>query len=432
MDVFVASIFKHRFIRASSIVLAGSFLVSISNYLFNLVMGRMLEPAEFGEVASLMGLLVITSVPAVTLVRLMAKYTASFKAKAKIGLISGLFRSATRYGLIVGLLMLIIFWLLIPFFSWFFKIDKLPFLFFGLILPFSLVLAVGQGTLQGLQRFIPFSLTNLIVSLVKLVLATIFVLLGFSVPGVVAALVVGYAVSYFYSLSQVKPHLKVRQTKLEEATKSGVDRRDIIPYVKVIFWASLLLVLFLNVDIILAKHYLSSDLAGQYAALSITGKIIVYGSGAFVTVMFPMVSEAQASGDGKEKKLLKMSFLIITAVSGLILVLFALFPELAIKMLFGTKYLLVAPYLGWFGLAMLFGTLAQVLIHYFLATQAKGFLYPFVFIVAAQILLIVLFHANIFQITMVMLVSSFLMLLAMSAVYFIQAPGVRKHEYYIT
>ena len=46
-----------------------------------------------------------------------------------------------------------------------------------------------------------------------------------------------------------------------------------------------------NIDVILVKHYFSADEAGHYAALSQLGKIIIFGTGAIASVMFPLVVE---------------------------------------------------------------------------------------------------------------------------------------------
>jgi len=147
-------LFKSRFFQLGSVVLLGSFLVNILNYVFNLVMGRMLSPAEFGEVASLMGLAMIVGVPSASLTRLMAKYSADFKEKNKFNLIANLFRLVEKRSFQLGLLVIIIFLLLIPLLVWFLQIDLWPLVVFSLILPLSLLLAVNQGLLQGLQKFI--------------------------------------------------------------------------------------------------------------------------------------------------------------------------------------------------------------------------------------------------------------------------------------
>jgi len=418
----IKKIFQHNFIKASSIVLASSFTVNILNYVFSLTMGRMLEPSEFGEVASLIGLAAIIGVPSVAITIIMAQYTAGFKTKNEIGLIKSLFKLFTRYSLIAGLIILIIFWAAIPLMSSFLKIDEQPFLIFGLILPVSLVTAVNKGALQGLQKFIPFSLIGVVASIAKLALAIMFIMLGFSVAGVIAALLFSSLLSYLYSLIKIKPQLKIRSIRQVRQIESKMIRKELAPYASMTFLTLLLLALFSNADIILAKHYLSSELAGQYAALSIIGKIVLYGSGSFVAVMFPMVSASYANGDGKEKKLLKISFIITAAMSGFVLLLFAVMPGIAVKILFGAKYLMIASYLGWFGLAMFFNVLSQVLISYFMAIHIKKYLYPLALIVILQLVFVIFFHNTILQITMAMLASSFLMLLAMIIVYFYEQP----------
>ena len=72
-------------------------------------------------------------------------------------------------------------------------------------------------------------------------------------------------------------------------------------YFEMLKSAYLIIKNYTNIDVVLAKHYLSPYLAGQYSALSVTGKIIAYGSGAFITVMFPMVAASHINNDGKEK-----------------------------------------------------------------------------------------------------------------------------------
>jgi O-antigen/teichoic acid export membrane protein len=413
-------IFKHDFFKASSVVLAGAILANVLNYLFNLVMGRLLAPVEFGEVASLMGLAVVASVPSATLVRLMAKYTAGFRARDEFGAIRNLFKFIGYYSFVVGLAMFVIFLALVPSLSSFFQLEESPLFVFSLVFPVSLMLAVNQGMFQGLQQFFHFSVMAIIAAAGKLVLAVLFVKIGFSVSGVVGAYVAGSVVAYAYGLLKLSPQLKVQGGIGEEKISSKMNWQEILSSASVLFWASIFMVLFFNVDIVLAKHYLDPYLAGQYAALSIAGKIILYGPAAFVTVMFPMISSARANGNGEEKKILKMSFVIVAGVVVLVMLLFISLPELTIKLLFGDKYLSVVPYLGLFGLAMTFGTIAQVFINYFMAGGANRFLVPLGLVVFLQMLLIAFFHSSIWQITGDMLASSFLMLVAMVVTYYRQ------------
>lgn len=425
----ISPIFKNRFIKSSGIVLIGSLTANVLNYVFNLVMGRMLSPAEYGEAAALITLVMIVVVPSTTLTTLLAKYTAEYQAKNEQTLISRLFKFTTRYALLIGLGLLLVFWFLTPAVSSFLKAEKLPLIIFGLLLPITLISGASRGALQGLQKFVPFSLMSVIETCLKLGLSIVFVALGFSVTGVIMALVLGSIVSYFYSLFNLKPHLN--KDKLAEQINSRFPSmsKDTRSYLLVIFLATLFLAMFSNIDVILAKHYLPDFDAGQYAALAVIGRMITYGSTAMVTVMFPMASASHVNGDGKGTKLLTLTLGLIAAISIVILILFLALPELIVTILFGSKYLMVAPYLGLFGLVMLCVALSRALVNYFMAVHNNRFIYPFGILAVVQIVLIVLFHQNILQIIYSLLASSVLLLVSLAIIYLTQAKKSKLVHY---
>lgn len=411
------SIFDHYFIKASTIVVTGFFLVNVLNYLFNLIMVRMLDPIRFGEVATLSGLLMVLSVPATTLMRLMSKFVAELQSRQENYLIKPLFKLVSFYGWIVGIVMVIIFILSSSWWEKFLQIEKIPFLIFTLSLLFLSAVSITGGVLQGSQNFFYFSMASVIGVVIKIILSILLVKWGFSVAGVMVALVISSLGSYLYSRWQIRTYLTDKVLSNEEYLIKEITWIDIKSYVCITFFSSLLLMLFFNIDIILAKHYLTPELAGQYAALSIISKIIVYATGAFVSVMFPLVSAAKVSGDGREKGILRVSFLITLVVSVTILMVFVLLPNVMIKTLFGSNYLGISYYLYWFGLAMVFSSLSQVFINYFMAIHDRKYIYSVGAIVVFELVTIYFFHNNIKQIIIDVLSASLLMLIVMLVVY---------------
>ena len=73
----LVSKFNIGFITSSSIIFAGAFVVNVLNYVFTLVMSRMVGVAAFGEVTALFSLLLIVSVPAAALSMLMTREAAA-------------------------------------------------------------------------------------------------------------------------------------------------------------------------------------------------------------------------------------------------------------------------------------------------------------------------------------------------------------------
>lgn len=73
----LVSKFNIGFITSSSIIFAGAFVVNVLNYVFTLVISRLVGVAAFGEVTALFSLLLIVSVPAAALSMLMTREAAA-------------------------------------------------------------------------------------------------------------------------------------------------------------------------------------------------------------------------------------------------------------------------------------------------------------------------------------------------------------------
>ncbi|MEI6494909.1 MAG: oligosaccharide flippase family protein, partial [bacterium] len=348
----LAKLKDSRYFRSSSIILIGAFFVNFLSYLFAIIVGRLLGPVNYGEVASIFGLAAIIGVPAGTVSMFMTKRVAGLAAKGEHSRLHRLYNYVVKNTFLFSLILMIVYFLLMPLVAQFLRLEYLPLVIFGLVIPITFLLSINLGSLQGLQDFVPFSYSNFWGALSKLILAVIFIFFGWSVWGVILALVLSNVVSELYSLTVIKKKILVANDS--DDREIVITKRDILPYVSIAFWATLLLTVITNIDVILAKHYLPDELAGQYAALSVMGKIIIYGTGAFVTAMFPMVSASQSNGDGEGSKLLANSLMVVTALSGIAIVVFWFAPKLVISLLFGSKYFFAIPYLGLIGLAMFF------------------------------------------------------------------------------
>jgi O-antigen/teichoic acid export membrane protein len=195
-----------------------------------------------------------------------------------------------------------------------------------------------------------------------------------------------------------------------------------------VFLAALLVALVSNIDVILVKHFFEPGLAGEYAALSAIGKILIYVSSAFVTVMFAVVSESYASGPEYNRgtvksphtlKTFKNTLAYISVISLPAVLVFGFAPNMVVRIFFGATYIKIAPYLPIFSVAMFLLSLSIAFIYYFLATWNNSFLLPFVAGVLLQIVLISLNHSSIQNIVMSVLWSSIFLLIALAATHFL-------------
>ena len=186
-----------------------------------------------------------------------------------------------------------------------------------------------------------------------------------------------------------------------------------------VFLAALLVALISNIDVILAKHFFEPDLAGEYAALSAIGKILIYVASAFVTVMFAMVSESFAERKAHAEQTFKNTLVYIAALSLPAVLAFGLAPKIVVEIFFGSNYINIAPYLPIFSVAMFLFSLSIAFIHYFLAIRNNSFLLPFAAGALLQIVLISFHHKNIENVVASMLWSSIFLLVALVVNHFL-------------
>lgn len=386
-------------------MLIGSFLTSGLNYLFFLVVARLLTPAKLGEVVAILSLTFLISIPAEVLITILARHVAAAKAAKLRDSLSSLYRTGLVYSSIFGSGMWVLFLLASLFLSSALRIQPLPLMIFAFLLPVMLLAQLNRGILQGLAEFRAFALVPVVAAGFKLGLAVLAIKLGLSVAGVITAVVVGWGSAYFYGRDKLQSLL----ARLQPA--ASVPKLKIsVGYTGIVTVATLLSAAFVSLDMLLVKHYLSAYLAGLYAALVTGGKIISQSSFAFIDVMFPKVAAETATRKRGGQKALRSTLKIVAALGLFVTSLFWLWPELILRLLVGSQYLEGASFLGWFGVAALFTALSQVYINYFLAVQAKTFLVPLAGALVLRILLISLFHQSLFAVVLSVLASSVLLL----------------------
>jgi O-antigen/teichoic acid export membrane protein len=91
-----------------------------------------------------------------------------------------------------------------------------------------------------------------------------------------------------------------------------------------------------------------------------------------VTVMFPRVVRSLAEGKLPTRILAQTAAIILT-VSGTLSVLYFIFNDQLIDMVFGREYQAGVPLLGWMGLAMIGVSLSSIWLNYYLADTPRIF-----------------------------------------------------------
>lgn len=393
----INSVKNDRFLRNSAIFFAGSFLASVGNYLYQLLMARMLTIENYGELQSLLAVSVIFAVPVSALSVVLVKYAAHFEAGKQLGKIRGLISFFTKRTLVAGAIIFSFFCIFGGHIAGFLNIDSVwPVIILGLSFLPSFLFSINNGIIQGLQKFKSASVIAMIDVFFKVVLGVLLVKLSFGLNGALGALVLSGLVGYLIAF------LPLRFIFKEE--RSGIDTREIFRYFAPTFFTLLFIALLYNLDVVLVKHFLPAQIAGEYGALAVIGHIILFISGPVITVMFPMSAAAYA-GQGDHARIFKKTFFLVSLIGAGVLFFYFIIPDFIIKILVGTKFLNISKFLGWFGISMLLCSLATLFSRYFLSIHKTRYFWPVGLGALLQVIFISVWHSSLWQIVWIMNIS---------------------------
>ena len=369
-------------------------VVNVINYGYHLIMGRVLGPINYGVLASIFSILYLISVVPSSASVSIVKFISSAKGNDEV---YSIYSSLARFVFILAGISSLVFMIFSPVVAKFLHIENfLIVTMVSFVLFLSLITLINQATSQGLLKFSGLVIPNLVSAVVKLGLGILLVILGWSVFGAIFAVVVGAAISYLYSRWFIKKILTGKNNK--HFNLKPFFKYSIPVLVQAFAFTSLF-----TTDLILVKHFLPEFDAGIYAALSTLGKIIFFAVSPIVGTMFPIVAGRRSRGESYEKVFL-LSFAMTLAISGLVVVFYWLFPNIAIGVLYGKAYLSAKSELVWMGIFILFYTLSFLLVSFSLSLGKTRVIYLPLVAALAQIPAIWFWHRNLLQIIQISLV----------------------------
>ncbi|EKD96226.1 MAG: polysaccharide biosynthesis protein [uncultured bacterium] len=133
--------------------------------------------------------------------------------------------------------------------------------------------------------------------------------------------------------------------------------------------------------------------------------------------MFPLISKNHSKGY-KYIHYFNLSLILTLLICFGAVIIYAVFPNLAIKMLFGSVYLEGAPYLIWFAVFIAIYTLAQLFISFFLSINKTNITYFSLVAVIIQFVGINIFHSSVLEVIKISTLASSFLLIVM-VIYFL-------------
>ncbi|XLS29727.1 oligosaccharide flippase family protein [Flavobacteriaceae bacterium M23B6Z8] len=386
------------------IFMLSSLLVNAGNYLYNLILGRVLGPSAFSDAALMITLLLIMSFLAMTFQLATAKFTVTFDQSVSVHFRKKMFCYALLAGVIFGSLLIIFSKDLQQIFQ---TSAYSMFTILGIGVPIYFLLSVNRGVFQGKQRFGALSMTyqtemwsRLLITLGLLWLFKTDTSILVSI-GILCSLLLGIFPLDKQTLSINKP-----SDKLDSHQKKAM-----IVFLSITAFYEMTQIIINNSDILLVKHYFSQLEAGLYASLALIGRVVYFVAWMFVMQLLPAVVQKQKNGESHKGELFKyVGWIALLSVA--IVLSCAIMPELIINIMFGDLYISMAHLLWLYATATSLFAISNIFCYYFLSLEKYIPVVISGVMGLVQVFLIVIFHESLDQVVYVQIIAMAVLLIS--------------------
>lgn len=378
-----------------------------SNYLFQVVMSRLLGPADYSLLGGVYAIITVVAVSTQALQTASAKVVAAHRVTGGEPERDTLTAATIRWGLIltaVGVAAS-------PLIARFFHAGIGPILGLWMYIVPAGLLAIGLGRLQGLEAFLAFSVVSVALALGRLTLGPVAFALGLGVTGVVLAGAVVSAIAAVWAL---------RRTRDAGGATVSALRGDIrrAGAALILFWVMA------SIDVPLARNSLNSHDAGVYAAASVIGKAIIWLPSALTLVMFPRVTSRRERGEHTHPPLVRaFAATVVLCAAGVVAL--RLLGSWMIPLVFGESYREAVPLAWRVGLACLPFALGNLLVFYHLTRDTGRFLIGVVASLVVEVVAMAAFHDSAEDIVAALGIGSIALLLCLLVPGVIRRAGIR-------
>lgn len=386
-------------------------LVNGGNYLYNLILGRLLGPEAFADAALLVTLLLALSFLGMTFQLATTKFTVLFAGQELERFKNKMFKYASYVGVASGFLLVVFSKDLQLVFG---TSNHWMFIFFGIGIPLYFFMSVNRGTYQGNQDYLKLSVTYQTEMWSRLIITMILLFMLPWDPSILVAL--GISLSFFFGLIPIR----FKDLSLFGSTKIAPDNlKRVSRFILLTAFYEFTQIIINNSDILLVRHYFEAMDAGLYASLALIGRVVYFVAWMFVMLLLPDVIKKQKEGEKTAPILFKYVTYIGVLSAGIVMACY-LFPELIIDLMFGEAYISMASLLWQYALATSLFAVSNVFAYYFLSLDQY---FPIILsgiLGISQILLVVLFHTSLDIVIQVQIVAMVTLLIA-QLLYFVQS-----------
>ncbi len=338
---------------------------NLSNLIFHVVVSRLIGPSEYGELAALLSVALVISVPVGVVQTVAAKRVAMLNAEsesvAATELLQSMAKALSALGVLPGLALVAA----TPIMTAFLHVSWRPSVLIGPYLYAALLTGLAFGGLQGSLRFRALSTVVVCSVLARLVLGVALTSIGMAVEGAMLATLASQllSLSLACSIAGIGP----RQWRQVRATLE--------PFMNEFRPALLALgsfALLAQLDLVLARHYLDARAAGFYSGAGLIARAVLFLPGAVALVAFPRFARTRGAGAQALRWLhLSMAAVAIIVLGALPILLLG--GDVIVELVLGSDYRNAALLVPLLAIAMGLFAIVNLLTYFHVAAATRAY-----------------------------------------------------------
>src|SRR3989344_9491444 len=340
-------ILLHSLAKGAIALTFANFLGGSFNYLFNILVGRALGPEGLGEIAATFSYVSVLSLPlGIVSLFILVQIGKQKDTKAYAGALHEWYLFLIKKFWWTSVIAVLI----IPFIPKLTGLSNETAYFLVPLVIVGFIAGYYESLFQGLHMLVTLSVISIIGVFVKLLggvsvyffIKELWLILSFVLGSYILKIVIGHTV-----IGKHLANVSVMKINIKKKIKTIYRNRQL--------WltgsSTIALTLLGNIDIIIAKRVFNAEDVGFYSAWLLFGKIILYIFGPILSIAFIFFSSR------KYKKFHRPGFIFTIFIFALIGIVayfgYDMFALTAVNLVFGHKFLPIAPYLD---VAAIYGT----------------------------------------------------------------------------
>jgi O-antigen/teichoic acid export membrane protein len=314
---------RSQLVGGSLILLAGSSLVGLTNFVYNVATARLLGPAGFAHATTVYTMLMLMSAITLSYQVVCAKYVARLsQLNERTAIYGTLHQRAWIAGFGIALLLVIF---QRPITNYLNLPHEHLIELLALGTAFYIPLGVRRGYIQGVHAFKALAVNFMVEGVVRVAGVFLLIGIGWGVVGAVLASVLAVVLAYFAAV----PTPGITKFRLRPIANSFREGLQAIAY-----FAGQTIIN--NFDIVLVKHFFSADLAGLYAAAALVGRLVNMCAWSVVNTMFPV--SARKTSERESRSVLVTSLIMVCCILVVLIGGLYLLPSFVWKTIFGVHF----------------------------------------------------------------------------------------------